>query len=116
MGGGLEVMTNKFTAIYEINKYQDGDVDFGNELLELFVLFEHPCEEDNTIGEYTDAYDYVVHDILKDYSCGTYRIFVSGYLTYSTDYYGESDVEGEIEYHSVFTYTPEMADEIYGEQ
>lgn len=102
-------MTNKFTAVYTINKFKDGDEDFGHELLDLQVLFESPYEEASTIGEYSPTYDHVIHNILKPSPEGLYSVYVVGYLVYTKDYYGECDVEDEIEYASVIVLPPEMS-------
>jgi hypothetical protein len=101
-------MTNKFTAVYYVNKFGEEDGTFGHELLDLHTLFESPCEETGTIGEHTPTYDCVTEGILLDYPAGCYSVFVMGYLVYTKDYYGEVDLDEFIEYHSVTEVPIEM--------
>lgn len=94
-------MSNKFAATYLVNKWVDGDDgDFEHELLELQVMFENPLEEDYTVGEYTDTYEFVT-DLLSTYDEGIYRVFIVGDITYSVDYWGEHDIDVEVEYGRV---------------
>lgn len=93
-------MENRFTAVYHVNKYNDGNGEFDYELLGIQCLFESRYEEDFVIGEHTDTYYHVTHALL-DKAEGVYRVFVSGYLEYTKDYYGECDVTSYVGYTSV---------------
>jgi hypothetical protein len=64
-------------------------------------MFNSIYEENSLIGEFTPTYDEVVFEILKDYHVGYYQVFVIGDITYSTDYYGEADVDVELTYSCV---------------
>lgn len=93
---------SKFAATYFINKCLDGDDgDFSYELLDLHVMFDNIYEEQALVGEFTPTYDEVTYEILKEHPFGIYSVFIIGDITYSTDYYGESDVYVEIDYHVV---------------
>lgn len=93
---------SKFAATYYINKFSDlGDGDTYCELLDLHTMFNNMWEESSLVGEYTPTYDEVVFEILKDFPVGYYQVFVIGDITYSTDYYGEADVDVEITYSCV---------------
>lgn len=90
---------SKFAATYYINKSLDGDDgDFYYELLDLHVMFDNIYEETSLVGEFTPTYDEVTHEILKEHPFGVYQVFVIGDIEYSTDYYGESDVDVELSY------------------
>jgi hypothetical protein len=99
---GVLIFMSKFAATYFINKCLDGDDgDFSYELLDLHVMFDNFYEEQELVGEYTSTYDEVTYEILKEHPFGVYQVFVIGDITYSTDYYGESDVDVELDYWDV---------------
>lgn len=98
---------SKFAATYWINKHNDGFDGFDYEIIELQTLFESIYEEAGNISEYTDTYD-EVKALLQDKPEGLYSIFVIGSISYSTDYYGESDVDVYLEYSSVEELPDEM--------
>ena len=100
-------MSNKFTAVYYVNKFKEDDESFRHELLDLQVLFESFYEDNETIGEWTPTYDNVIENVLANNPSGYYRVFVIGYLVYTKDYYGEVDIEDFIEYSSVSEIPPE---------
>lgn len=91
---------SKFAATYYINRYTDGDNGFAHELLDLQTMFDNIYEESETVGEWTDTYDEVI-EFLKDKPEGEYSVFIIGDISYHTDYWGESDIDVEIEYHKI---------------
>lgn len=106
-------MSNRFAATYIVNKWSSGDGHFEHELLDLQVMFEHPLEEDETVSEYTDTYEFVT-ELLNTYSEGIYRVFIMGSILYSIDYYGEHDVDVEVEYGKVNDLPQEQIELMYG--
>jgi hypothetical protein len=100
-------VSNKFTAVYYVNKFKEDDESFGHELLGLEVLFESFYEDNEVLGEYTPTYTHVTESLLHDHPSGHYRAFVAGRLVYTRDFYGEVDVEDVIEYSSVKEVPPD---------
>lgn len=93
---------SKFAATYYINKCPDGDDgDFYYELLDLNVMFNNIWEDDSLVDKYTPTFDEITFEILADYPAGNYQVFVIGDIEYSTDYYGEADVDVSITYSCV---------------
>jgi hypothetical protein len=101
-------MSNKFTAVYYVNKFGEEDGTFGHELLGLHALFESPYEEEDTIGEYSSAYDYVTEIALLNQSCGCWHVYITGCIDYHIDTWGDCDVDISIEYNSVEVIPIEM--------
>jgi len=98
---------SKFAATYYINRYEDGDKGFAHELLDLQTMFDNVYEESAIVDEWTDTY-YEVISFIKDKPEGKYSIFIIGNIVYSQDYWGESDVDVEIEYHNVEEFVQAM--------
>ena len=105
---------SKFAATYFINKYPNGDNGFAYELLDLHAMFDNIYEESCTVGEWTDTYDEAV-SYLVDKPEGEYSVFIIGEISYSTDYWGESDIDVEIEYHKVGELPEEFVESVGGQ-